>query len=206
MNIIVPIEENVDSVVVDLRDIVRGKELQDDSFRKKNEDIFHPADYTAYIFCVPRQYFVNDGQKADYNTIVKNIQSDNISDAENYMIEVIESILKTNKNDRVNFNHFINLFKNFNPKHCKIIPLKANQNIIVGAPLWRHSVQLISVKTTSPFKDKEDEYGKVCSIEGVGVCDERFACEIENYEPGYNVLDFRRNRQHEHFEEQGLER
>lgn len=191
MNIIIPREENVDSIVVDLRDVVNGSELQDDSFRKKNEDILSPADYTAYIFCVPRQYFVNDGQNSDYDTIVKNIKNGNILKVEKYIIDVVESITKLNKNDKVNFAHFKNLFLHFNPSQCKIIPLAENQTLIVGAPLWRHSVQLISVKTVSPFENDED-YGKVCEIKGEGICDEKFAFEIENYEPGHNVIDYRK--------------
>lgn len=34
MNIIVPREENVDSVIIDLRDVVNGMELQDDAHKK----------------------------------------------------------------------------------------------------------------------------------------------------------------------------
>ena len=194
MNIIIPREENVDSIIIDLRDVVNGMELQDDSRVKKGVDISEPAEYTAFLFYIPRHLFVNEGQNADYDTIVKNIQERNVPKVEEYVqnIDSLKELMIANENNIPLFEHTQNLQDFFDLYGYKIIELPKNKTIIVGAPLWKNSVQLISVKTTSPFKEQGDYYGKVNEVEGLGICDLDFVRQIKEYIDGYGVEEMER--------------
>lgn len=189
MNIIVPREENVDSVIIDLRDVVNGMELQDDAHRKFGEDILKPAEYTAYLFYIPRHLFVNKGQNADYDTIVKNIQEQNIPKVEKYIedIDFFRELIRLDERNRPAFEHTKNLQRFFDFYGYKIIELPKNKAIIVGAPLWSNSVQLIRIKTSAPFKNDEKHYGKVNDVVGVGISDHGFALNLKDYVDGYGM-------------------
>ena len=189
MNFIVPREECVDSVIVDLRDVAGGWELLDHSLPKKGDDVLKPAEYTAYIFYIPRHLFVNKGQNADYDTIVRNIRERNIPKVEKYVdnLDFFRELIETDERNKPAFEHTKILYDYFDNHRYNIIELPKDKFIIVGAPLWEYSVQLILVKTFSPFIGQEDYYGKVTSVQSMGICDLEFARQFKAYKDGYGV-------------------
>ena len=170
MNIIVPEEENVDSVVLDIRSLSQGEYLGDDTFRDENS--FTPSQYTAFLFYIPRNLFVNKGQKADFKTICANIKANKIPKVREYVkcTEFLEQMSNICPSLAHLWAHTSLLRLAFDPEHIEVIMLPKNKRLLVPAPLGKDAVQLIEVSTSSPFPQKESYYGKVCHVENSGVC------------------------------------
>ena len=165
MNIIIPEDEKVSDVIFDLRDFPG---IEKDLWKKKSA-------FTKYLFYVPREMFVNDGESASFEQIVKNIKEDKIPKVKEHIsnIKKLEDVMAKNDDNLSNFLHTLFLtssFDFFDKLKKNFIKLPSDEVFAVPVELTDEGLtHIIYVGLTDPSKDlrTNEQYQKMCEIKDV---------------------------------------
>jgi len=168
MNIIIPEDEKIEYFVLDLRDALEGTEM---GYIKELGTI------PENVLIIPKKYLKMKGKRVD------------IASIELYFKDTAKNLKYLNNKDFF-FTKAIN-FDNSRKLGVKIIRVKDGiDSVLVGAPLWNSSVQIIEVL----FKYEIVGDGKFIDVVNAGIMPIGMAnAKLKNYYDGVGVGETKLN-------------
>lgn len=210
MTIVIPEDENINEIVIDVRDVLAGVELQFDAekefqtvFTNRNE-LYNNAFVSEFVFTIQKSDFDfplnEDSFIQNLKKVGKKIKA-MILDILNLKFRKMRTTLKgdieknyyANKKNEESKSFCFNrrFLKHIKEQYCNIVDstlsqiiiMKKGEKVILGEKLWKSSVQLVAVSSVNTGKKLGlDNNGlKNVKITEVGMCPENLLeASLEN--------------------------
>ncbi|MBR1988290.1 MAG: hypothetical protein IKA36_04530 [Clostridia bacterium] len=179
MTIVIPEDENINEVVIDVRDVLHGAELEfnpekefETVFNSKS-DIINNDFQTEFIFTIQKTDFEFDSKDKTFihniKKIIKNIKTEVLSILEEKykrMKKMLKNDIETGYNsskkefeshstgfNRKFLRHIREQFSNIvDSGRCEVMLMKRGEAVILGEPIFQSSTQLVAISSVNTSK------------------------------------------------------